>query len=70
MQVDEGLLMEVQLKATGANVHKLASQITAYKGSIEASNAIQDTEKQERLFSIAKRVEVNLRKFVVTGVLQ
>jgi hypothetical protein len=70
MILDEGLIQEVQMKATGANIHKVISKITAYKYCIEALESIYEEDTRNRIIIIAKRAEKALRVFIVTGRLE
>ena len=68
--LDEGLIQEVQMKATGANIHKVISKMTAYQNSIEALESIYEEDVRDGLINIAKRAEKSLRVFTVTGRLE
>lgn len=70
MILDEGLIQEVQMKATGANIHKVISKMTAYQNSIEALKSIYEEDARNRIMNIAKRAEKSLRIFTTTGRLE
>jgi hypothetical protein len=70
MILDEGLIQEVQMKATGANIHKVISKITAYKYCIDSLESIYEEDTRNRILDIARRVEKSLRMFIITGRLE
>ncbi len=70
MTLDEGLIQEVQIKATGATIHKVISKITVYKCCIDALKDIKEVEYRKRILDLAQKVEKSLRIFIVTGRLE
>ena len=76
MTVDECLIIEVELNATGANIHDVNEAVTNYRMSVDVANGtawwIKKSRNKKRLMILgeerAKSWEIVMRKFVATGV--
>ncbi len=59
MQPDESLIVQAQMKSTGASVHYLANVISAYKLCCQLD--------EPRFKKKTEKLEQKLRKFIYTG---
>ena len=68
MKIDNDLVVQVQLKATGANIHKVAGKLSVYKFYAGLGDNCS-VESRDRFNGMAQLIEQDLRKFVATGIL-
>lgn len=64
--IDESLIAQAQLKATGANIHRVTNRLAIYKMYHDQADS-QPEDEREQYFKIAEKSEKILRAFVVTG---
>ena len=68
MKLDEVLVMQAQLKTTGANIHDVNSEILTLKWAVENVNNPKTTaERRVQCRTDYQKAHRRLEKFVVSG---
>jgi hypothetical protein len=67
MKIDENLLMQMQTKIGGANIHNYLNLETLYGGFINIYNTTSSQEKRDICKYNVKLIEKWFRQFLVIG---